>query len=292
MSARRCMSCGERVSWLALGASFCLFLLKFILGIVSHSHSLQADGLQSLACVIITIAVLVSIRIAQRPVSENYAYGYGKIEFLVSCLVNFCLLFFAALFLITSLVQLAEGGVEQPPDIIAVGGALISMIVNEAIFRYGRCAAQHLNSPALLANAWNNRADAVTSLGVTIAVVGSNLGLSFLDHMAAVFIVLVIIKIAVQEIKKAIKGLMDYSPKSISEEIRSLAGDVENIIQVKDVRTRLLGRKIWVDMEIMISADCMLDQGLQIARNLKQTLIRRMSNIADVAVRLSPAKEG
>jgi len=264
-----------------------MFLLKFILSIVSHSHALQADALQSLSCSVIALSVLISIKIAQRPASKNYPYGYGKIEFLTSCLVNSFLLVFAVIFLVISLKQLIAGGTESPPDMIALIGALVSIVANEGLFRYGLCAAQHLNSPALTANAWKDRADAMTSVAVALAIIGANIGLGFLDQLVAVVIILIVIRIALPGIAKAIKGLMDYSPKIISEKIKNLTCVIKDVVQVKNIKTRLLGSKIWVDMEVVIPKNYLLAEGLNIAQRIKQTLMQNMNTIADVTVRLS-----
>ncbi|NIP54527.1 MAG: cation transporter, partial [Phycisphaerae bacterium] len=67
-----------------------------------------------------------------------------------------------------------------------------------------------------------SRADIGTSVAVIVAVVGSNLGLSMLDHIAAIVICILIIKVTLEGVKKAIKGLMDVSLRAEELHIRNL----------------------------------------------------------------------
>ncbi|MCK4909609.1 MAG: hypothetical protein KAS70_06895, partial [Planctomycetes bacterium] len=55
---------------------------------------------------------------------------------------------------------------------------------------------------------------------------------------------------------------------------------------ITDLKTRLVGRKIWVDLEIMVSGSAILSEGLKIKQKVKDVLMRQMSNIADVSVRV------
>ena len=129
-----------------------------------------------------------------------------------------------------------------------------------------------------------------TSLAVIVAVAGANLGWSSLDHIVGILIGVMIAKMTVSGMWKSGKGLMDFSPAGESSAIRELARGVEGVVEVTDVKTRLVGRKIWVDMEVSIPAGTLLREGLETVGRIKRAVTRRIKNTAEVSVRLSPAR--
>ena len=288
MIAQRCINCGKKVEWIVLGINFGLFILKGSFALLSHSKSLLTDSFQSLANFIITIVVLTSLRMASKGADEKFPYGYGKVEFLASGIVNMLLMIAAVVFIFVSFTEIIKVGPEKPPKLVAILAAGISIIANYIAFGYGRCAGEKLGSTAILANAEVSRADVATSVAVIVAVVGSNLGFSRLDHIAAIVICVLIIKVTLGGVKKAIKGLMDVSLRSEEQHIRNLVEDIEGVQCVGDVKARFAGRSLWVDVNIFVPADWVLSRGLETVRKIKNVLRRKMKAISDVSVQLLP----
>jgi cation diffusion facilitator family transporter len=286
MIAQRCINCSKKVQWIVLGINFGLFLLKGWFALISHSKSLLTDSFESLANFIITIVVLVSLKMASRSADEKFPYGYGKVEFLASGIVNMLLMIAVIVFIFISFSEMVMIGPEKPPGLIAIVAAAISIFVNYIAFGYGRCAGEKLGSSAILANAQVSRADIGTSVVVIIAVVGSNLGLSQFDHIAAIVICILIIKVTLDGVKKATKGLMDVSLRAEELHIRNLIEDIEGIERVGDVRARLAGRSLLVDVDIFLPSNWVLSKGLETVRNIKNVLCGKMKDISDVSVQL------
>jgi cation diffusion facilitator family transporter len=286
MIAQRCVNCGKRIEWVVLGINFGLFLLKGWFVLISHSKSLLTDSFESLANFIITIVVLVSLKMASRRADEKFPYGYGKVEFLASGIVNMLLMIAAVVYIFMSFIEMVAVGPEKPPGLIAIVAAVISIIINYIAFAYGRCVGEKLGSSAILANARINLADTGTSVAVIVAVVGSNLGFTQLDHIAAIVICIIIIKVTLDGVKKAVKGLMDASLHSEERHIRNLVEDIVCTGHIGDIRARLVGRSLLVDMDILLPPDSVLSKGLETVVKIKKVLLRKRKDISDVSVQL------
>lgn len=284
----RCIDCGNRVQWVVLGINISMFVLKGAFAVISNSRSLLTDAFQSLANVLITIVVLASLRMAAKSADARFPYGYGKIEFLASGVVNTLLMLAAIVFICVSFVEMTVVAPESPPRLIAIIAAVISIFANHAAFRYGRCAGETLGSTAILANAMVSRADVGTSIAVIIAVIGSNLGLSRLDHIVAIAICIMVIKVTFDGIKKAVTGLMDASLQSAEIHVRDLIEDLDGVGRVGDIKARLIGRTLWIDVAVFLPADWLLRRGLEVASAIKDVLHRKMANVSDVSVQLLP----
>ncbi len=273
---------------MVLGINLSMFVLKVSFSVVSNSRSLLTDAFQSLANVIITLVVMVSLRIASKAVDERYPYGYGKVEFLTSGIVNALLALVAIVFIGASFAEMAVVAPETPPKLIAIAVAAISIVANTIAFRYGRCAGETLGSTAILTNAMISRADVATSAAVVIAVVGSNLGLSRLDHIVAIGICILIIKMTLDGAKKAVKGLMDVSLHSEELHIRALIEDMEGVERVGNKNATLAGRTLRVDVNVFLPPAWLLRRGLEIVGRIEEVLHGKMPNISQVSVHLLP----
>lgn len=291
MISQRCIQCGKRAEWTILAINLGLFVLKFSFAILSNSRSLHADSFQSLANFIITAVVLVSLKMASKGADEKFPYGYGKVEFLASGIVNMLLMVVAAAYMFFAFAEMMIVGPERSPRLIAVFAAVISIIVNQIAFKYGRCVGEKLTSTAILANAQVNRADVGTSVAVIFAVVGSNLGLARLDHIVSIVICVLIIKVTFDGIKKAVKGLMDVSVCLHERHIRDLIGDIEGIgdLELEQIRTRSAGRSLLVDMSVLVPSHWPLSRALKTAGHIKNVLHTKMRNISQISVQMLPS---
>ncbi|MBI4834659.1 MAG: cation transporter [Planctomycetes bacterium] len=287
----RCIRCEQKVPWVILSINLGVFLIEGVFALISNCRSLTADAIESFATLIIALIVLYSLKISKKENDEKHPYGYGKIEFLASGVIYSLLLMGISVFIYASIKEMITPGFMEPPCLIAVFPVLIAIAGNYIVFKYCRCAGEKLHSPVILANSMINKTDIMTSCLVLVAVIGSNLGWVSLDHIIAVIISLLIVKTAVEGMIKSARGLIDYSPKEAILQIRDIINRVPGVKEIKDIKTRLVGRKIWVDLDLGVPGNCILGEGLKISEKLKYMLKEKMSNIVDVTIRLSPVTE-
>ncbi len=81
---------------------------------------------------------------------------------------------------------------------------------------------------------------------------------------------------------------MDASLRAEELHIRNLIEDIEGIERVGDVRARLAGRSLLVDVDIFLPSNWILSKGLGTVRKVKNVLCRKMKNISAVSVQLLP----
>ena len=288
MINQNCIKCGRRVVWIVLGINLSLFVIDMLFAVISNSRSLLANALQSCTNMTMTIIVIVSLEIAKKRPDEKFPFGYGKIEFLSSFIISIMLMIGVVFFIIFSFREMIFVGPEKPPQLIAILAAAVSIVANRFAYKYGKCAGEKLESPAILANAMVNSIDIISSIAVIIGVVGSNLGFSQFDHIISVLIAFVILKITSEEIQKAFRGLMDFSLYTDEKEIRNLANNIEGVKEVENIKIRFIGRKIWINMGISIPDDCVLGKGLEITNRIRNMILSSKKNVSEVVIQLHP----
>lgn len=287
---RNCEGCAVKATWIVLWINVAMFLLKAVFALNTNSKSLMADAIESMGDVAITCLVLMTLNVVARNKDEKHPYGYGKVEFLIATVINFLLLVGALVFTGASVWEMFTVGPEKPPSLLAAVVAAVSIGGNYIAYRYCQCAGEKMHSQAVLANGAVNWADAVTSIAVVAAVVAANLGYAKVDYLVGIGIGLWIAMVALNGLEVSVKELLDFSPGEQADRIAEVAGGVAGVDAVRDVKTRLVGRKLWVDMEVSVAKTLTLGEGLKIAEEIKRSVHRDQRRIAEISVRLAAAE--
>ncbi|MBF0550614.1 MAG: cation transporter [Deltaproteobacteria bacterium] len=290
MQDKKCERCGTRVAWAGIGTNLLLVSLKILVGLVSGSWACIADSLHSAANLISAVAILVSHNVSKRPTTNEFPFGYGKAEFLAAALTSLFVLAGAIAILIVSIEHLVKVPT-GPPHLSALLMGLVSIGANEILFRFMQCAGTELKSQTIMANAWANRANSFSSVAVIIGVLGAQLGFYRLDPIAALLVVAVIVRVSFKILYESVKAVMDYSANDdYGLEIQEIVERMSDVEGVAELRTRLVGRKIWVELDIFIDPRKTISEGQEIARQVKKTLLGANKDLERVWVQFKPAE--
>ncbi len=280
----KCVKCAERLSWIGILDSILLALFKGVVGIATGSRALTASALYSLHDVISGAAVLIGLKISTRPADKEHPYGYGNAEYIV-CVFTSILILGATVFLLGDCIRIIFMGEHTPPHWVALIAAVISLLANEIIYRFNICAYKHMNSPALLAHAKHHRADVISSFAVVVAVVGGAFGYRFLDVLVAVFEAGHLLYLSIELLYQGGAGLID---RSIEENdvslIRQLVSDMNEVKEIKDIKTRQIGRSIWVDLYVSLPTNKTIAEVNTISARIRYDIANRLEHLGNVTV--------
>ena len=157
-------------------ANAALMAIKFVAGILGHSSAMIADAVHSLSDFATDLIVLVLVHISAKPQDASHDYGHGKYETMASFIVGLALVAAATGIMMsggTKLVDWFHGEQLQSPGRLALWAALLSILVKELLYQYTVRHGKHINSQALVANAWHHRSDALSSIGAAIGIGGA-----------------------------------------------------------------------------------------------------------------------
>ena len=167
----------ESGAWLSILAYIVLSAFKLIMSYIGNSEALRADGLNNLTDIIASVAVLIGLKISQKPPDENHRYGHSRAETIASLVAAFIMIT-VGVQVITGSVQSFFNRTESRPDIITAFVALISAVFMYGIYRYNHNLSKKINSKSLYSAAQDNRSDSLVSIGAAIGITGSYFGLS------------------------------------------------------------------------------------------------------------------
>lgn len=248
----RCRRCARIAPWFSFCGNLTLAIHKLVVGLLGRSAALVADAMHSFGDVVGSTSILMATRVSAHHPDQRFPYGKGKAEFVGAVFVYVVLLFFAGGIIISSIHSMLDSHLE-PPHFITAVGALVSVLYNYLMYKFATCAGTRNNSPAILADAFENRADALASVAVIVGIFGALLIHPICDAIAALVVGLIIFWNCQEQLRLAARGLMDNGlPPERIELIRRAARAQEGVLDVHYVRTRQTGVRFWIDLGIRV----------------------------------------
>ena len=188
---------GEKGAWLSIGTYILLSAVKLIVGYLGASAALMADCLNNTTDIIASIAVLIGLKISQKPPDSNHQYGHLRAETIASLIAAFIMMM-VGLQVLTSTIQNLGNESHEVPSILTAVVALICAIVMYFVYRYNLALSKKIKSSAVKAAAYDNRSDALVSLGAAIGILGAIFGMPIIDKITAIIVGVIIIKTAIE----------------------------------------------------------------------------------------------
>lgn len=268
-----------------------LCIFKLLCGIFGRSQALISDAIHSASDIFSTIIVIIGFRISHKESDDDHRYGHERYECLAAIILAVILGLTSLYIGYSGISTLISGKYEKvsPPTVIALIAAIVSIVVKELMYQYTMHTAKKINSDSLKADAWHHRSDAVSSIGSLIGVGGAMLGFMFMDSLASIVICLIILKAAYDIVKDAMDKLVDKScDNETVEKLVEIAESTEGVIEVDDIKTRLFGNKIYVDLEICCDGGITLREAHAIADNVHDNIEEYSNNIKHCMVHVNP----
>lgn len=254
-SMESCQRCTRVAPWASFWGNLLLAIYKLVVGLIGQSAALVADALHSFGDVVGSTGIVIATKVSSQPPSKRFPYGTGKAEFLGAVFIYTFLLFFAGFIGYHAVMKMLHPELAAP-HFVTLLGAIISIGYNYVMFRYATCVGRRNNSPAILADAFENKADAISSAACVAGIVGAMYIHPICDPIAALLVALVILWNCQEQLREAAKGLLDAG---LSEDdihaVKQVALKHERVLGVRFVRSRLTGARYWLDVGIDVPRD-------------------------------------
>lgn len=268
-----------------------LSAFKLFAGVFAQSAAMISDAIHSLSDVLSTIIVMVGVKLANKKSDKEHPYGHERFE-CVAAIVLAAILFATGVGIGWTGVQKVIAGSYGSlaiPGVLALVAAVASIVLKEAMYWYTRAAAKKIDSSALMADAWHHRSDAFSSIGSFAGILGARLGFPILDPLACLVICLFILKAAIDIFRDAIGKMTDKAcDEQTSAEIREVILSQEEVEGIDQLKTRLFGDKIYVDVEIRADGSATLEQAHRTAERVHDAIEEQFPKVKHCMVHVNP----
>ncbi len=277
-----------------MGLNAFLLVMKIIAGIFGKSTAIISDAVNSGGDVATAFFVMIAGKYSRKDVDNDHQYGHEKYESMVSV--------FLGVALILSAIEIAKVAIKtiydyvrfdvpiEKPTYIALIAAVLTIVIKEMMYRFTIRNAIKANAPSLKAMAWDHRGDQLSALGVVIGVGGSMLGVVVLEPVASLVICTFILILAFRIIKTGISQVVDQAADNDTvDQIKKIINQQDGILCLDDLKTRIFGAKLYVDIEISLDPNMTLVQSHSIAEKLHDDIEKQIQNVKHCMVHVNPA---
>jgi len=177
------------------------------------------------------------------------------------------------------------------PGLLAFWAAAVSVVSKEILYRWTHRVAVRVNSPALAANAWHHRSDALSSLPVAVAVAVAHFypSLGWIDAVGALVVSVFIVHVAWQIVRPALAELIDAGVKEETASVEAVASRVPGVIAVHKVRVRRSGGTFQADLHVEVDPQLTVREGHALAHAVKAAILSADPNVSDALIHIEPA---
>ncbi|MFZ2451538.1 MAG: cation diffusion facilitator family transporter [Methylovulum miyakonense] len=279
----------KRASLVGAAINVLQTLIKLTFGIVGQSAALLADGIHSLSDLLSDLLVIVAVRFGSREADGDHPYGHRRFETIATVILGVSLIGIGAAIIWHILERVHHPDTLPIPEMNTLGIAAVSILLNEWLYHYTKRIAKATRSKLLMANAWHQRSDALSSLVVLCGIIGVLQGYPFADAIAAAVVALMVAKIGINLVFDSIKELVDTSlPPSLVTEIHKVILGVEGVQGIHLLRTRRMGEDAYIDAHIVVDPRITVSEGHCIGDAVRDRLISRFDDVLDVLVHVDP----
>ena len=280
-----------KVSVVSIIINLALSVLKLLAGILARSGAMISDAVHSASDVLSTFVVIAGVKLAGKKPDSEHPYGHERMECVAAVVLAVVLAGTGVGIGLSGVNKIISSSSEElaVPGVLALVAAAVSIAVKEIMYQYTRRAANKINSGALMADAWHHRSDALSSVGSLIGILGARLGIPVLDPLASVIICVFIEKAAIDIFRDAIDKMVDKScPAETIDNMKTVILQTEGVCGVDELKTRLFGAKVYVEVEIAVAADKTIVEAHDIAERVHGAIEADFPEVKHCMVHVNP----
>lgn len=242
-----------------------LCIAKILVGFISGSIAIVADGVNNLADASSSLITLAGFKLASMPEDEEHPYGHARIEYLSGMAVSVMIILVG--------VELGKSSIDKIIDpsplefswtLVLVLIFAIAIKIWQALFNIS--AGKKIDSVALIATGTDSRNDVISTTIVLAGVLIGHFANVQIDGYLGLLVALFILWSGISLVKETISPLLGEAPDpELVAQIAQIAKSHEGILDIHDLVVHNYGPgKIFasIHLEVDASVDVMVSHDL------------------------------
>jgi cation diffusion facilitator family transporter len=271
------------IAILAVIANLLLAIGKIIVGTLSKSAAIIADGINSGTDVIASVISFIGIKIAEKPADKKHPYGHGQAEFISGLVITLIIFISGGWIIIESIQNLispSKVSLSTLAFAVIASSAIINGLMSQLKIYYGK----KYDSVSLITDGIHSRIDLLVSLGIFLGLFLTSY-YPQIDSIIALLVGLYILREAFYLGKETTDSLLGANA---GQEIENRIKDIINTNQaeITNLKTQKIGNRIFAEIEIKLPSKLKIKQADEITKNLQKQLTEKIKNLEYVAIQI------
>ncbi|MBF0252740.1 MAG: cation transporter [Candidatus Omnitrophica bacterium] len=264
-----------------------LAMLKLSMGLFGYSKLILMDGMFAFSNAVMLFLMWQGDILEKRPPDDKHPYGYGKVLFLIAAVGGLIVLVISIYMFFYSLNSMDWLEIHRSHS-GAMMAAIISIIANEALYRYLMDEGERHSNGTLLWNAYNNRLNVVVSVIVLVCLTFASLGAFYLERAGVGIISVIMFFLSLRILLAGFSGIMDkIPPKKMLNKIKYSVKKSDGVKEVLDIKARYIGSSMYMDIYISVDDDLSMNEADKISRAVELKVLKEIKEVQEVNVVIS-----
>lgn len=293
-SASSGLQSGRNVAAISVAVNTVLAATSLIVGARGRSVTVVASGFEFSADVAASLVVLFGFWFASRPADSRHPYGHGRAETLTGLLIGLALFAIGGSIAVHALSDI--GDVHPPPASYTVWPLALALAVKTILMASKMRVSKRTGSQALMADAWNDSVDVLSSAAAIIALgvtLYDPVAFRAADHVGGMLVGVFVIVAGLGVVRSTSLDLMDtMPPDTLLDEVRRSACRVDGVRGVEKLFARRTGLQYHVDLHLEVDGWISVDAGHAIATDVRERIRADVGSVSDVLVHVEPTGLG
>ncbi|MBE6965399.1 MAG: cation transporter [Ruminococcaceae bacterium] len=200
-----------------------LAVLKFILGILSHSIAVTADAANNLSDSASSVVTLVGFKLSSKPADREHPFGHGRIEYICALVIAFLVLLVGFELGKTSVSRITSGASATFSPFV-VFGLFLSVCVKLWMSVFNKTLGKKINSSAMEAVSADSLSDALATGVTLISIIAAKFTTLPVDGYIGILVSLLVMWAGIGIVRDTLTPLLGTAPdpelvKNIHDEI-------------------------------------------------------------------------
>lgn len=208
--------------------------MKILLGVVTGSVAVTADGVNNLSDAGGSLVALLSVQLAQKPYDDDHPFGHGRIEYLGALAVGCLIAVFGVELMGTGIKSILNPG-ELVISPLSMGLMILGALVKLWMWRFYTYIGKKTDNPTLIAAGQDSLSDSVAT-GAVVLSMGVILFFGWpVDGYVGVAVALLVLKAAWEVLRDTVNRLLGGKPdQEMGERILNMLKKYPEILGVHD----------------------------------------------------------
>lgn len=182
---------GVLASIVGILCNVCLFLVKFVVGLLVNSVSVTADAFNNLSDAASSVISFVGVKMAGKPADKEHPFGHGRIEYIAALIVSFLVLEVGFTFLKDSISKIRHPEVLNF-QLVSVVILILSIGVKLWLGIFNRQLGKRIDSKVMMAVFADSMGDVITTSVAILSLVIFRLTGINIDGIVGIGVALVV----------------------------------------------------------------------------------------------------
>lgn len=278
----------KKVLWVILFANFFVAAVKIIMGQITNSASLTADGFHSLSDGSSNIVGLVGIWFASKPEDEDHPYGHFKFETLCGLLIA-GMLAFVSFEIIENAIRRFSEPIAPDVSLLSIGSLIVTLGINIFVAMYEFRAGKKLGSTILVADSMHTRSDIFVSIGVLVTLICIKVfhAPPIVDAVVSFVVAMLIIKAAWDIFRETSGPLLDKAVLK-NNAICDIIKEFPEVRDIHRIRNRSIGQGCYVDMHLRVDPQMTVEAAHELNHRIQMKLREKFNDNLEAIIHMEP----